>query len=46
MNIHPVVYEKRIKEAEKLLERTLKPQTPRERALIIQIEEARKALRG
>jgi hypothetical protein len=46
MLIHPVIYEKQIKEAKKVLDATLIPETVREKALVIQIEKARTILRG
>jgi hypothetical protein len=46
MNIHPVIYEKKIEEVQKVLKPILKPETSRERALVIQIEKARDILRG
>ncbi|MBT7878442.1 MAG: hypothetical protein HN738_10200 [Gammaproteobacteria bacterium] len=45
-HIHPIVYEKKIKEADRVLAATFKPKTPRERALVIQIEKAAQILRG
>ncbi len=45
-HVHPIIYEKKIKEANRVLTATFKPETPRERALAVQIEKARQILRG
>ena len=45
-HVHPIIYEKKIKEVQKVLIPTFKPETLRERSLVLQIEKARGILRG